>query len=422
MRSTRRAGGFGGALLVGLALALGVFGGAGAQIPPKSEGALRVAIFNLHLARGEPGALIAELRAGESAEVAALAEIVQRVDPDVLVLLELDWDRAGEALALFEAALAEGRSGLPGVVFDHRLQVPVNTGDPSGFDLDNDGKDYGPEDAFGWGVFPGQFGLAILSRHPIDREGVRTFRLLRWAETPMAELRPRAPDGGWFHSDEAWAAMRLSSKTHLDAPIVLPSGARLHVLVSHPTPPVFDGPEDANGARNAAEILFWRAYIAGPGGEDDWIRDDQGRTGGIVQDAYPGTGAGAFFVIAGDLNADPSDGDGRHEAIRALLTDPRLRDPEPASEGGAAAAAAQRGVNAAHRGDPRLDTADWRDDKDRSPGNLRVDYLLPSAQLAIFDAGVFWPAPDDPSHRLVGGGHPIVSSDHRLVWIDIEAP
>lgn len=399
-----------------------VAGAAAEESPPRSDGALRIAMFNTGLARGEPGALAAELRSDAHPEVDAIVEIIQRVDPDVLVLLELDWDREGVALSLFEAELARGRNGLNGVVYPYRLQLPVNTGAPSGFDLDRDGEINGPGDAFGWGVFPGQFGFAILSRAPFERDAVRTFRLLRWAETPFASLRPRMADGAWYYEDAAWAALRLSSKTHVDAPIRLPSGAILHLLVSHPTPPNFDGPEDRNGARNAAEILFWRAYIAGPEADNGWIRDDQGRVGGLVQDAYPGSDYGAFFVIAGDLNADPSDGTGRREAIAALLADPRLRDPEPFSAGGAAAAAAQGGANIGQTGLDALDTGDFRDDQPDTPGNLRVDYLLPSAQLAIFDARVFWPAPDDPLHRLVGDGWPVVSSDHRLIWIDIEAP
>jgi len=60
-------------------------------------------------------------------------------------------------------------------------------------------------------------------------------------------------------------------------------------------------------------------------------------------------------------------------------------------------------------------------DGDPSPGNLQVDYVLPSADLEISDAGVFWPAPDDPLSRLVGQdaeGNQI-SSDHRLVWVDL---
>ena len=110
-------------------------------------------------------------------------------------------------------------------------------------------------------------------------------------------------------------------------------------------------------------------------------------------------------VVIGNANLDPVDGDGRREAIRAFLDDPRFTDPRPASPGGPAAA------NPDQRGDPGLDTADWRDPV---PGNLRVDYVLPDARLDVTDAGVVWPAPDDPFAETV-----TAASRRRLVWVDV---
>jgi hypothetical protein len=90
----------------------------------------------------------------------------------------------------------------------------------------------------------------------------------------------------------------------------------------------------------------------------------------------------------------------------------------PASEGAVDAAERQGGANLTHRGDPALDTADFADS---APGNLRVDYVLPSRPLRIVDAAVFWPIAEDPLFRLVGD-FPFPSSDHRLVWIDVAVP
>ena len=165
---------------------------------------------------------------------------------------------------------------------------------------------------------------------------------------------------------------------------------------------MFDGPEDRNGARNADEIRFWADYVDGAG----YIRDDAGRGGGLHR--------GAHFVIAGDLNADPVDGESVPGTVRQLTEHPLVNaSVTPASAGGAAAAAAQGGANVEHRGDPRLDTADFRD---RAPGNLRVDYVLPSAALEVTGAGVFWPAEGEPGAELID------ASDHRLVWLDIALP
>lgn len=78
----------------------------------------------------------------------------------------------------------------------------------------------------------------------------------------------------------------------------------------------------------------------------------------------------------------------------------------------------QGGANETHTGDPAHDTADFADG---APGNLRVDYVLPSVDLRITGAGVFWPTSDDPLSRLTGTW-PFPSSDHRLVWVDLRLP
>ncbi len=68
-------------------------------------------------------------------------------------------------------------------------------------------------------------------------------------------------------------------------------------------------------------------------------------------------------------------------------------------------------------GDPRYDTADFGEP---TPGNLRVDYVLPSdGAMTVTDAGVFWPTQDDSLYRLTGE-YPFPTSDHRLVWVTVE--
>ena len=91
-------------------------------------------------------------------------------------------------------------------------------------------------------------------------------------------------------------------------------------------------------------------------------------------------------------------------------------DPLPASAGAAEAAALQGGANATHQSDPRYDTADFADG---APGNLRADYVLPSRKTTVFGSGVFWPTQADPLSRLTGV-YPFPSSDHRLVWVDMQ--
>jgi 3-phytase len=76
----------------------------------------------------------------------------------------------------------------------------------------------------------------------------------------------------------------------------------------------------------------------------------------------------------------------------------------------------QGGANLTHRSDPRFDTADFAD---TAPGNLRADYVLPSRNLKLLDGEVFWPLNTDPAFAPVGV-FPFPSSDHRLVWIEVQ--
>ncbi len=361
-----------------------------------------MATFNASLTRSGPGLLLRDLTR-EDPQIAAVVRILQTVRPDILLLNEFDYDGGGAALTAFQALLASPDQGLQGLSLPHAYAGPVNTGLPSGLDLNGDGTSTGPEDAFGFGRFPGQYGMAVLSRYAIDHADSYSFRIMRWADMPGARL-PVDESGAPFPSVEAQAVMRLSSKAHWDVAILTPQGP-LRLLAAHPTPPVFDGPEDANGLRNQDEIRFWVNYIDG---QDKW--DDTGAMRQLAEGP---------FVVAGDLNADPIDGDGLHAGIRALLDHPRIQDPAPASEGAVAAAANQAGANLTHQGSAALDTADWRDTP--GPGNLRVDYVLPSADITVHAAGVFWPAPDTADYPLVGSGE-LVSSDHRLVWVDLSLP
>lgn len=362
----------------------------------RPDTAVRVATFNAALARKGPGMLLRDLTRGD-AQAEAVAEIILRVRPDILLINELDADPEGRALAGFVELLAKGAGGQEGIDYQ-AWQGPQNIGEPSDLDLDQDGTAAGPGDAWGFGKFPGQYAMAVLSRLPFEPDAIRSWRLLRWSQMPRAR-RPMKPDGSPFHPDAVWEAMRLSSKSHWTLPIPLPDGRALTLLAAHPTPPVFDGPEDRNGKRNADEIRLLIDILEGA----DWLVDDAGRAGGLSP-----TGP---VVVAGDLNADPQGGDGIRAQIGALVSHPRLTDPQPKSRGGEAAGRRDDG-------DPRLSTADWPN-APGGPLRLRVDYVLPSRDLTVLGSGVFWPAADDPLSRLTSGGRRPASSDHRLVWVDI---
>lgn len=386
-------------------------GGAG-HGPPEHAGppeTVRFATFNASLYRDHEGELVEDLSDPGDEQAQQIAEVIQRVRPDVLLLNEFDYVEGGKAVELFQQNyLGVSQNGAEPIHYEHYFIAPVNTGVASGYDLNNDGVvgteqgtfDYA-NDAFGFGLFPGQYGMVVLSQYPIDRDAVRTFQEFLWKDMPGALLPddPTTPEPADWYSEEELSVLRLSSKSHWDVPIEI-SGRTVHFLVSHPTPPVFDGEIDYNKRRNHDEIRFWSDYVMPS--RSDYIYDDSGEYGGLP--------AGAAFVIAGDQNADPYDGDSADNAARLLLDNPRVNDTRtPSSQGAVEATRLQGGINLEHQGNPAHDTADFGE----PPGNLRVDYVLPSKQLRIADSGVFWPTSDSRLAYLAD------ASDHHLVWVDL---
>jgi hypothetical protein len=373
-----------------------------------SQRTVRFATFNASLNRNFEGQLIADLSTPDNAQAATVAEIIQRNRPDVLLINEFDFDAGGVAALLFQDNyLSVPHNGAASIDYPYRFVAESNTGIPSGFDLNNDGNVGGPDDAFGFGFFPGQFGMAVYSRYPIATDEIRTFQHFLWKDMPGALLPDdlSTPEPADWYSPEELDVFRLSSKSHWDIPVQI-GNKSVHVLASHPTPPVFDGPEDRNGRRNHDEIRFWADYLMPS--TSGYIYDDAGSTGGLKP--------GSRFVIMGDLNSDPFDGDSIPGSAQLVLDHPLVNTSlTPSSAGGVEQAELQGRANETHIGNPAFDTADFADS---APGNLRADYVLPRKNMKLLDAEVFWPLSSDPLFPLVGT-FPFPSSDHRLVWVDI---
>lgn len=362
---------------------------------------LRIATYNTSLYDDADGGLVRRLEAGD-AGARKIAAVLQRARPDVVLLNEFDYDADGRAADLFQQRYLEvAQHGGEPLRYPYRYFAPVNTGVPSGLDLDHDGRIGGDgrargNDAWGYGLHPGQYGMLLLSRYPIDSSQARSFQLLKWSALPGAR-EPRDPASGapWY-PPAIWSQLRLSSKSHWDVPVRTPLGV-IHVLASHPTPPVFDGAEDRNGARNHDELRLWAEYLSP--GDKPWLCDDRGRCGGLPGDAA--------FVILGDMNADPIDGDGARGAIAQLLEHPRVDADHVPRSVGAPQRAADYGL--ARKGDTATHTGDFGP----KAGTLRLDYVLPSRGLGLRDSGVFWPARESADAAIADG------SDHHLVWVDL---
>lgn len=222
--------------------------------------------------------------------------------------------------------------------YPHLFALRPNTGLATGLDMDGDGRLGGARDAQGFGFFAGDGGMAVLSRWPIG--AVRDFSGFLWRDLP-GTLIPAMPE-------EVAAVQRLSTTAHWDVEILTPDGP-LHLLAWHATPPAF---EPRNIPRNHDESAFWALLIDGK----------------LPFAPPPGP-----FVVLGDANADPLRGDSLPEGINALLTHPRLQDPHD-------------GPTA------RYDQI----------GDLRLDYVLPSTDWQVVDAGVM----QQPT-------------GHSPVWVDL---
>ena len=328
---------------------------------------MRIATYNVEMAAKGPGLLLQGLERGEDAALGAAVQVIVALDADVLLLTGIDYDAEGRALAALGRRLA--KAGAP---YPHQLALRPNTGVATGLDLDGNGQSGEPRDAQAFGLFAGQAGMAILSRLPIDTANLRDFSGFLWRDLP----------GGLAPADTPPTQL-LSTAGHHEVPILLPDGRHLRLLAFYATPPVFDGPEDRNGRRNHDEAAFWLRLLAG--------------------DLAPAPPEPPFILL-GQSNLDPADGEGRRDAMAALLTHPALHDPGPRGSAG------RRDDH--HSGDPALDTALY--DK---IGGLRVEVILPSADLAVSGAGVLWPPDADPLAATLAA-----ASRHRPVWVDIALP
>ncbi len=315
----------------------------------------RIATFAAPLSRDGPGVLLRDILRGGDPQVDAVVAVTKSFAPDVLLLTDFDYDLDGHALAAFAARFGDS--------YPYRFAARPNTGLATGLDMDRNGRLGEARDAQGYGRFAGDGGMAVLSRYPIG--DVTDLSDTLWQDLPGATL-PTQGDAP-FLPPEVRAVQRLSTTGHWIVPIIPPDVEPFALMGFSATPPVFDGPEDRNGLRNRDELRMWQLVLDGGFGP--------------VPES---------FVIAGNANLDPVDGAGFSEAMVAFLADPRLQDPLPG-----------------------IDTADWPEED--GPGNLRVSYVLPSADWRVGDADVYWPAPDT---GLLGSDG-LAAGPHHLVWVDI---
>lgn len=296
---------------------------------------VRIGFWNAELERRGPGLLLQDLGKSGVEDIDAALRLIEELNADVLVLSGVDYDATGAALGALNAGLTSP--------YPYLRALRPNSGIPSGADLNGDGQTDGPADALAFGFFPGQGGMAVLSRLSPRPDGDRDFSQFLWRDLP-ANRFPAAYRG-------LQDRLPLSSRGHYVTGLVLPGGRALDLLTWHGTTPAFDGPGDENGRRNADETAFWSLYLKG---------------------ALPLPPPADLFVLLGQANTDPAKGDGDKTAIQTLLSDPALQDVLSG------------------------DTVDFG----RDIGPLRVSYLLPSARLQVVGSGRL-DVPDGVRHRPI---------------------
>ena len=369
-------------------------------------------------------------------QIRNIAAIIQKNRPDVLLINEFNSDGMGgnQTMELFQKNYLAHPQSLNGpdggdmqepIIYPEIQAYATNTGLDTDMDLDNDGTpNNSPNDKYGFGFYHGHYAFGLMSKFKIDRQNTRTFQKFLWKDArdgngKLAEIpkvikngKPgQMPNGmqigsDWFTAEE-WNKLRLSSKNHVDVPIIV-NGESIHLLLSHPTPPAFDTVTETNMIRNGLEVAFWKHYIE----NQSWIYDDNGKPGGL-------DGANQKFIIMGDLNADNIDSKNNaksREGITALASSPLVNSEFatgakiPTSNGG------RNEENKNQHQKPEARTSTF---------GLRVDWTLPSKNLEIENSGVYWQAEGEPGRKLFNdkrigqGWSKWISSDHRMVWVDL---
>ncbi len=337
-----------------------------------------VATYDIGLTRSGPGITLQHLTRADDPQAEAKIAVVVHLNADVLLLTGIDYDYDGAALAALQKRLSDA-----GVTYPDALALRPNTGVPTGLDMNHDGALSGPRDAQAYGRFAGQDGMAILSRLPIDRAHIVNLTAFLWKDLPGADLPSDM-------TPPEILLQRLSTSGHYVVPVVYDPGHSLNLLVWAATPPMFDGPEDRNGRRNADETALWLHLLKGD--------LPQGPNAFFAPPVAP-------YILMGEPNTDPADGDGKHQALQALLASPYVQDTLPKGTSGH--------FDKGQSGDPALDTALVG----KTPIGLRLDMILPSKDIRVMEAGVMWPADSDPFAATL-----TLASPHRPVWARLTLP
>lgn len=253
----------------------------------------RVATLHAELTRKGPGLLLRDIERGKDDQIGALMQINDAIRPDILLLTKVDFDLEMRAANALKVALG----------YKFAFAVQPNSMAATRHDLDGDGR---AGDRQSWARYAGEGAMLLLSQHPVELE----FQLgdLLWEDIPNARM-PLDSLGLAFPLVDARDIQKVVSQGLWVVVVRDPNQNPVRLILFQNQTPVFDGPEDLNGLRNAAQLGLVSAIMSGEYGQFP-----KGR-----------------FVVMGNANLDPNAGAGDRVAIASLLRDKRLQDPQPTS-------------------------------------------------------------------------------------------
>jgi alkaline phosphatase D len=260
----------------------------------------------------------------------------------------------------------------------------------SGYAYDGDTGGHAELAMRGFGEWNGRFNLGLMTKHEILADDVRIVHDYPWHRVPGNSIATIETELGIAIPDD----FPIFEKALHVVPVRLDTGAVIHFILAHP---VSSGFNAMNPYRNRDELHAISLFLSGdlPG-----------------VDPLP---ADAHFVVVGDLNADPEDGEGDGAVLQALIDHESISPHFPVGAGGTAGSHPERNTFLSGCG---RDTGPIVS----NPGSrlqLQLDYLLTSSTLgAVQASGVFWPELDDLDEYTLA----CHASDHRFVWIDLVRP
>ena len=239
-------------------------------------------------------------------------------DPDVLLVNEFDYVEGGEAAELFrENYLEVAQNGARRSSTRTTSSRPSTPACPAGFDLNNNGTVGGGNDAFGLRRVPrpvrhGRL-LEVPDRRPTASARSRSSsgRTCRARCCPTTRPRRSRPTGTRPRSSTVCGCRRRATGTCRSGS----ADDTVHFLVS---------PPDAAGLRRRPRTATAPATSTRSGFWADYVRPAAAATSTTTRAGTAACGRGARFVIAGDQNSDPLDGDSVAGAIQQLLDNPRV--------------------------------------------------------------------------------------------------